>query len=1177
MLCEWQEVQKDVWQLDAEVRLLGQSAKDSLELLCKQRRHHGELSHALRHLRRVGQRSGSAASIDQRSPSNGSASGLVGFAWPRDGGNVWNLDDAVGQDVAKVWTSFLQSVTSCPRYIPTLARATGPQSYEVFAYLSCCCIEDPLAMGALPGSACAVVKALEDILETEFDALAPDGSSLQISALTGDDSFLSCFLQAVSHTTSCMAWAQAVLNDVVMEKVLQIVPPQLDGKSLSAAASTPTLGTRGVSNDALLTEGSRRSVTRGSLSTSSATNADVRKIQRLTSFLGEKTESVSELKVVQEGLAHLELVPPPLDAETGSVSARRRFSTTQTQCGAAIQRSAVEAVVTSLCEQAANTPMWICHLFSALNRQILRRCTPKVARSARVALLGGQFVSRWWLIPSLLQKFSHTSTFGLLVLVDTKVHGAVNNLAKALKAVFTLDLSAVAADSHDEFLACEAERLQAHFFDVLLIRSENNREEALSGVLWPRCFVCTTMDLEVLRQAGFEEMTSVESRNLLMKRFPPAPAPTVVVCWLHKGLVSTLPTPGTDTLGVPLARGVTRSFQLPQDLSDLPGDSGSTCGVMSLWNEAPTSSFIAKCSPRAPAPAAAETGASSGETHDAEEDPAQQGVMSLVWQVLSEPQLVDGPSASSLAAALRGLKLQLFGMTLSQQLQLEMLAEWLEPEGCPEQQGIVSDAWENPGTLKEQELLERFRRVLVARRYSVSCARRVLHQIRVAQRTVGQQCAETLDSLTFYSRLSTELRCSHYLQSIWQSRPNSARTPDDSKAAGDGTSSQGTLRMCVLSPHAKPRVQAGDGKARWGLFATHNNNNNNNRPGAAGDRPGQGSHVGAQYSKFMDGPMPPGGFIPNTVQVFDVQRCPCHRVASVGATMGLDLEQTVKHQTAQGFRHIVECFKKLSLESILEEDDPYNIVSAIQSFIEMVCVRVIMHCKNYDPPERARISSSGRSFSVAEEMAHDEQVDQEWPGLLSLARVDEKFVREYTGRLVFSLLHSKIFPSQETVEDVRISTRMANLHWLQPRHLDVPDALARTSQADRAVLMLAQLHQLRSPDEMLASLAAAFRNVTEAAFLRVRMGVVPGGGDGFGADAALPLFILVVIRAKPQRLSSVCLYMERFTTRAQMLTEQGYALTQVRAAISFAEAVRQRDLMNLQPGEWERHMEHQTR
>ena len=76
--------------------------------------------------------------------------------------------------------------------------------------------------------------------------------------------------------------------------------------------------------------------------------------------------------------------------------------------------------------------------------------------------------------------------------------------------------------------------MQAHFFDVLLTRSENSREEALSGVMWPRCIVCTTIDLEVLRQAVFAEdlsETHVESKHLLMKRFPPAPAPTVVVCW----------------------------------------------------------------------------------------------------------------------------------------------------------------------------------------------------------------------------------------------------------------------------------------------------------------------------------------------------------------------------------------------------------------------------------------------------------------------------------------------------------------------------------------------------------------------------------------------------------------------------------------------------------------------
>ena len=57
-------------------------------------------------------------------------------------------------------------------------------------------------------------------------------------------------------------------------------------------------------------------------------------------------------------------------------------------------------------------------------------------------------------------------------------------------------------------------------------------------------------------------------------------------------------------------------------------------------------------------------------------------VLSLVWQVLSQPQLVDGPSASSPAAVQR------FIITLSQQLQLEMLAEWLEPEGVQSSRAV---------------------------------------------------------------------------------------------------------------------------------------------------------------------------------------------------------------------------------------------------------------------------------------------------------------------------------------------------------------------------------------------------------------------------------------------------------------------------------------------------------
>ncbi|OLP91022.1 hypothetical protein AK812_SmicGene27340 [Symbiodinium microadriaticum] len=65
--------------------------------------------------------------------------------------------------------------------------------------------------------------------------------------------------------------------------------------------------------------------------------------------------------------------------------------------------------------------------------------------------------------------------------------------------------------------------------------------------------------------------------------------------------------------------------------------------------------------------------------------------------------------------------------------------------------------------------------------------------------------------------------------------------------------------------------------------------------------------------------------------------------------------------------------------------------------------------------------------------------------------------------------------------------------------------------------------------------------------------------DAFGADEALPLFILIMVRANPPMMASVLSYAESFTARQQLRTEQGYALAQA--------------LSNLSPGEWERHID----
>merc|ERR1712124_42726 len=106
---------------------------------------------------------------------------------------------------------------------------------------------------------------------------------------------------------------------------------------------------------------------------------------------------------------------------------------------------------------------------------------------------------------------------------------------------------------------------------------------------------------------------------------------------------------------------------------------------------------------------------------------------------------------------------------------------------------------------------------------------------------------------------------------------------------------------------------------------------------------------------------------------------------------------------------------------------------------------------------------------------------------------------------------------------------------------------------------------------MLASLASAFKRVTEAAALTAQFRK-SRSERAFGADELVPLFILVVLRANPPMFNSVLLYTERLTTRMQMLTEQGYALTLLRAAVSFTETVSARDLVGLAPGEWEQHM-----
>jgi len=312
-------------------------------------------------------------------------------------------------------------------------------------------------------------------------------------------------------------------------------------------------------------------------------------------------------------------------------------------------------------------------------------------------------------------------------------------------------------------------------------------------------------------------------------------------------------------------------------------------------------------------------------------------------------------------------------------------------------------------------------------------------------------------------------------------------------------------------------------------------------------------------------------------------------VAAVGATMGFDglsLEGGAKHWTVRGLGQAAQALQRLPLESAVHGPDPLCIAEAVKAVLDAavshatVCFGLekpmIEPASNaYPPLAREDSATTGLSPSPAE-LQQAIEVDE-------LSCLQNRLAQRFLAQL-----HRRLFPQSPTSKDLHISVCMAKIAWLEPKHLDVPAALANTTQAERAVSTLRRLHELHSPADMLAAMAYAWRGITEAACLRTQLlapAVVPssesfeGGGrgerlrtssDAFGADEATPLFILAVLRARPPMFSSILAYAENFAGRSQMLTEQGYALAQAQSAMSFAENPRPDQLSNLEPGEWER-------
>lgn len=286
------------------------------------------------------------------------------------------------------------------------------------------------------------------------------------------------------------------------------------------------------------------------------------------------------------------------------------------------------------------------------------------------------------------------------------------------------------------------------------------------------------------------------------------------------------------------------------------------------------------------------------------------------------------------------------------------------------------------------------------------------------------------------------------------------------------------------------------------------------------------------------------------LNVFAPARCPMCRVKKVGEAMGLKIEHEtkVKHRTVQGLGPLVGLIKRLPLSSVMKEGDPLNVVGALANLADLLASHL----------------TSVRARHAKGSVVPSSALDAGDPDELSATR-------DRMARLLFCNLHSHLFPQEPTAEDRKLHARLSRLSWIEPRHLEVPDNLANTHEAQRVSVLMGKIHTLHTPEDMLETIGRAFRVVTDAA-LQLASKSSATRRD-FGADDAFPLFAVVVLRARPPMLASVMDYTELFTPRKQLLSERGYALTQLRLIVSFAETLQGRSLAGLEPGEWERRME----
>lgn len=123
--------------------------------------------------------------------------------------------------------------------------------------------------------------------------------------------------------------------------------------------------------------------------------------------------------------------------------------------------------------------------------------------------------------------------------------------------------------------------------------------------------------------------------------------------------------------------------------------------------------------------------------------------------------------------------------------------------------------------------------------------------------------------------------------------------------------------------------------------------------------------------------------------------------------------------------------------------------------------------------------------------------------------------------------------------DELLTQRMTALAFIQPGHLDIPEAYCNENSWVLAQRELLRINTYKAPRDKLVCILNCCRIINNL----LHTGVA--AGDGKGADDFLPILIFVTIHANPPKLASNLEYIQRYRMQSRMMAEAAYFFTQM--------------------------------